>query len=152
MLKESLSGSKPRTHRHSKPARLSPYLGAHMGESAVCQERERLKIRIEKLSGLCQQTATGCLPSPLCLWWHKMPSVARWGGRGLVWGQPHFWAFVLSSFGPSCLLSNKAGEPAGAMHAVTAGGWTSSTHTWVSPRLPHPSTESPCTSSPPALG
>lgn len=108
---EAVSGTKPHRHRHSKPARLSPYLEAHMDDRTVWQERERLKIHIQMLSGLCQQMATGYLPSPVCLRWHEVASQLSSKSRGqrsrvravsllgicsVVWTDK-------ASFGPSCL-------------------------------------------------
>lgn len=103
---EAVSGTKPHKHRHSKPARLSPCVEAHTGDSTVWQERERLKIHIQTLSGPCQQMASGCLLSPLCLCWHKVashPSTNR-GGRGLL---SHYW--VLASL---CALTAPLLAPA----------------------------------------
>lgn len=127
-----------------------------MGDSTVWQERERWKIHIQMLSGLCQKKTTGCLPSPLCLCWHIVASQpsSKHRGRGLVW-ESHPWAFVQclgwtnSIFllqllpGVNVPPHNKKGESAGDIHAVTEGGLNTTTQTWVSPTLPHPGHRSP---------
>lgn len=135
-----------------------------MGDSIAWQERERLKIHIQTLSGLCQQMATGCLPSPLCLYWHRVASQlgSKSRDRGLLWEQSHYWAVVhLSGLtahplpqlppGVSVPLHNKRGESAGDIHAVTTRGLTNTTHTWVSPTLPHPRHRSPLYQQPTCL-
>lgn len=62
------------TEAENKPARLNTYLEIHVGDSTVWQERERLKIHIKIISGLCQafQTDTGYLPSPLFAYANKV--------------------------------------------------------------------------------
>lgn len=117
-----------------------------MGDSSIWQERERLKIHIKMLSGLCQQfqTDTGYLPSPLfaCVdikWFSK--SAANQWGRGFVSEQSDYWAFVQVSVLTSPLrpqqLRNRAAaslgqrprESAGVTCAVITGGLTHTTHT-----------------------
>lgn len=87
------------TEAENKPARLNMYLEIHVGDSTVWQERERLKIHMKLLSGLCQafQTDTGYLPSPLSAcanrtWFSK--SAANQVGKGFMWEQSEYWAFV----------------------------------------------------------